>query len=179
MAKPKLTWYEPRWAYTGRLWSQVNQIINPASLLRIAIGTAIASGAVIAGFKWAVPQMVLPNLWPVAIAIPAIALMFVLQFAILTLIPPMVTIRTNKILWQHGQSARIIDPQNVTATFLTFHSTDRIRLRLCYMNKGKSRSHVIGVPPTVDFNLLSDLLPVTPIVRDARGRIKRRIEEHC
>jgi hypothetical protein len=178
MALQKLTWYEPRWAYRHRLWLDLRQLVNVKSLVRITLGTAIASGAVIAGFKWAVPQMVLPNLLPVVIAIPAIALMFVLQSATLMLIPPMVTIRTNKILWQHGQSARIIDPQNVTATFLTFHSSDRIRLRLCYMHKGKSRSRVIGVPPTVDFNLLSDLLPVAPMVRDARGRIKRRIEEH-
>jgi hypothetical protein len=28
MAKPKVTWYEPRWAYAPKLWKQLNLILN-------------------------------------------------------------------------------------------------------------------------------------------------------
>jgi hypothetical protein len=152
------------------LWSELNHILNPASLIRIAVGTAIVSVAIIAGFKWAVPRMVLPNLWPLVLALPAIVLMLVAQCGILTLIPPTVTVRTDKILVQHGQSVTIIDSKTVTATYLTFHPDDRIRLRICYTKKSKTRSRVIGVPPTVDFNRLSEMLPMVPAVRDARNR---------
>jgi len=152
------------------LWSQLNHILNPASLIRIALGTAIVSGAIIAGFKWAVPQIVLPNLWPLVFALPAILLMLVAQFGIMTLIPPTVTIRADRILVQHGQSATIIDAEAVTATYLTFHADDRIRLRICYTKKSKTKSRAIGVPPTVDFNRLSEMLPMVPVVRDARNR---------
>jgi len=169
-AKPKLTWYVPRWAYTRQLWSQLNHILNPASLTRIGLGTAIVSAAIIAALKWVVPQMALPNLWPLVLALPVILLMLVLQFGILTLIPPTATMRADRILVQHGQSATIIDPQTVTATYLTFHSDDRIRLRICYTKKSKTKSRVIGVPPTVDFNRLSEMLPIAPVVRDARNR---------
>lgn len=169
-AKPKLTWYVPRWAYTRQLWSELNLILNPTSLIRISVGTAFVSAGIIAGFKWAVPQMVLPNLWPLVLALPAIVLMFVAQCGILTLIPPTVTIRADKILVQHGESASIIYTKDVTAIYLVFHPDDRIRLRICYTKKSKTRSRVIGVPPTVDFNRLSEMLPIVPVVHDARNR---------
>jgi hypothetical protein len=169
-AKPKLTWYVPRWAYTRQLWSQLNRILNPAALIRITLGTAIVSAAIIAGFKWAVPQIVLPNLWPLVFALPAILLLLVLQFGVLTLIPPTATICSDRIIVQHGQSATIIDSKTVTASFLTFHTEGRIRLRICYTRKSERKSRVIGVPPTVDFNRLSEMLPVAPVVRDARNR---------
>jgi hypothetical protein len=152
------------------LWSQLNHILNPASLIRIGLGTAIVSAAIIGAFKWAVPQMALPNLWPLVLALPAILLMLVMQFGILTLIPPTATIRSDRIIVQHGQSATIIDSKTVTASYLTFHTEDRIRLRICYTRKSKTKSRVIGVPPTVDFNRLSEMLPVAPVVRDARNR---------
>ena len=177
-AKPKLTWSVPRWAYTRQLWTQLNRILNPASLIRIGLGTAIVSAAIIAAFKWAVPQMALPNLWPLVFALPAILLMLVLQFGILTLIRPTATIRADRILVQHGQSATIIDPQTVTVTYLTFHSDDRIRLRICYTKKSKTKSRAIGVPPTVDFNRLSKMLPITPVVRDARNRSLAKQSPH-
>ena len=140
------------------------------SLIRIAIGTTIVSAAVIAGFKWAFPQMVIPNLWPLVFVVPAIVLLFVLEFGILTLVPPRATIRSDKIFVQHGESATIIDPKTVSATYLTFHSGDRIRLRICYTKNSKTKSRVIGVPPAVDFNRLSEMLPIAPVVRDARNR---------
>jgi hypothetical protein len=152
------------------LWKQLFHILNPASLLRITIATIVVSGLIVAGFKWAVPQLVLPNLWPIVFALPAILLIRVAQFGVLTLIPPTATIRADKIVVQHGESATIIDPKTVTAAFLTFHSDDRIRLRICYTKKSKTRSRVIGVPPTVDFNQLSEMLPIILVVRDARNR---------
>jgi hypothetical protein len=152
------------------LWSQLNHITNPVSLVRITLATVVVSAAVVAGFNWAVPQFVLPNLWPIVFALPAILLLLVAQFGILALIPPRVTIRADTILVQHGQSATIIDPKTVTATYLTFHPDDRIRLRICYTKKSKAKSRVIGVPPSVDFNKLSQMLPIMPVVRDARNR---------
>lgn len=153
-----------------RLWAQLNQILNRASLIRIALGTLVVSAAIVAGFKWAVPQMVLPNLWPLVFALPVIVLGIVAQLGLLTLIPPKVTIRSDKILVQHGQSATIIAPETVSATYLTVHADDRIRLRICYTKKAKAKSRVIGIPPTIDFDRLSEMLPITPVVRDARNR---------
>jgi hypothetical protein len=152
------------------LWRQLGQLLNSASLLRISLGTAILSGSVILVFKWAVPQLVLPNLWPLLFALPGIVLALVGQFAILSLIPPMVTIRADKIIVQHGQSATIIDPRTVTATKLTFHSENRVRLRIHYTRKSKAMSRVIGVPVEVNFQQLSEMLPILPVVRDARSR---------
>lgn len=169
-SKPKLTWFVPRWAYTRRLWAQLGWILNPASLIRITVVAVVASAAIVGGFKWIFPQLVLPNLWLLVLSFPGILLCFVVQFGILTLIPPVVTIRADKILIQHGESSRIIDTKSVTSTSLIFHSDDRIRLRICYTKKSKGKSQVVGVPPTVDFNKLTEMLPIAPVVRDARNR---------
>lgn len=126
--------------------------------------------AILAGFKWAIPQMVLPNLWPLGFALPGILLMVTAQFAILTLFPPTVTIRADQILIQHGESVTIIDPKTVTATYLTFHPDEKVRLRICCNKNLTAKSRVIGVPPTVGFNRLSELLPISQVARDARSR---------
>jgi hypothetical protein len=144
--------------------------VNPGSIVRIALGTALVAAAIIVGFRWAIPQLVLPNLWPVLFAFPAIILMLVVQLAVLTLIPPSATIRADKIIIQHGQSATIIESGVVTAIYLIVHRNDRIRLRICYTRKSKARSRVIGVPPTIDLARLSEMLPLWPVVRDARER---------
>ena len=140
----------------------------------ILLGTISISVAIVAGFKWAFPQMVLPNLWPLVFALPAIVLMIVVQLGILTLIPPTVTIRADKILVQHGQSATIIDPKTVSAIYLIFYPDDHIRLRICYTKKGRKRSRAISVPPTIDFDRMTKMLPISPIVRDARNRSLKR-----
>lgn len=135
--------------------------------------------AILAGFKWAIPQLVLPNLWPLGFALPGILLMVAAQFAILTLFPPIVTIRADRILIQHGQSVTIIDPKTVTATYLIFHPDEKVRLRIGYTKSLEAKSRVIGVPPTVDFNRLSEMLPISPVVRDARSRsIKQNVPQH-
>ena len=100
--------------------------------------------------------------------------MLVVQLGILTLIPPSATVRSDKILVQHGQSSTIIDTESVSATYLTFHSYDRIRLRICYTKKSKPKSRMIGVPPNVDFSRLSEMLPIVPVVRDARNRTHQK-----
>jgi len=128
------------------------------------------SAAIIAGFQWAVPQLVLPNLWPLVFVLPAIVVSVVAQMGILTLIPLTVMIRPDKIIVQYGQTATIIDANSITATYLTLHSDDRIRLRICYTRKLNTKTITIGVPLTVDFNRLSDMLPMFPEVRDARKR---------
>ncbi|MEM9645693.1 MAG: hypothetical protein AAF989_11940 [Planctomycetota bacterium] len=152
------------------MWSQFDRILNRKSLLRMVVGTVFVSAAILVGLRWWIPQFVLPNLWPLAMAFPAIVLLLVAQFGILTLIPPTATIRADGIRVHHGQSATRIDSKSVTAATLTFHDGDRVRLRICYTKGSERRSRTIGVPPTVDFDRLCELLPVALAVRDARNR---------
>lgn len=168
--KPSLFWYEPRWAHTRQLWSQIHQILNPVSLIRISFVTAILSAAIIVAFKWAMPQLVLPNLWPILVAFPAIIIGLVAQLGFLLLLPPIVIVRPDKILVANGESAVTIAADTVLETHLTFHAAGRIRLRICYTKGSRTESRVIGVPTTLDFDRLSKLLPIAPIVRDARSR---------
>ena len=176
-SKPLMRWYEPRWAYVDRMWAQLRHILNAASLSRIVIATAIISLLIVACIKWAMPQFVIPNLWPFLFAFPAILMMLVAQFAILTLIPPSITIRAEKIIIQHGQTARIIDQNSIRKISLAIHSQDRVRLRISYRKKGITRSRCIGVAGSVDLYQLCEHLPIFPTIRDARkyssARLKR------
>jgi hypothetical protein len=148
----------------------MNRILSPASLTRMALATAIVAAALIVGLKWAIPQIVLPNLGVLLLAFPAILLIVVLQFGLLVLIPPTVTIRPERIFVRHGQSCLMIDAKTIKAAYLTVHAGDRIRLRICYAKDNTVRSRVIGVPSTVDLDRLTALLPIAPEVRDARNR---------
>ena len=168
-----LSWQVPRWAYVSRLWSQLDHILNPKSLTRIVFITTTVSVLVILGCRWLVPQMVLPNLWPMALSLPALVLTSVVQLGVLTLIRPNVTIRSDKILVQHGQSTTIIGSDSVTATRLVFHPGHRIRLRISYTKKSKPKSGVLGVPMAIDLNDLSKSLPVAPAIRDVRNRSRQ------
>lgn len=168
--KLKLTWSVPRWAYTRRLWLQMNHVLNPVTLIRMALVTLIVATGMIVGLKWAIPQIVLPNFGILLLAFPAILVIVVLQFGLLVLIPPTATIRPESIFVQHGQSALRIDAKTIIAAYLTVHAGDRIRLRICYTRNDKLKSRVIGVPPTVDLDRLTEFLPVALVVRDARNR---------
>lgn len=150
--------------------SQMNHMLSPASLVRMALVTAIVAAALIVGLKWAMPQIVLPNVGVLLLAFPAILFTVVLQFGLLVLIPPIATIRPERILVQYGQSGLMIDAKAIKAVSLTVHAGDRIRLRLCYAKDNTVKSRVIGVPPTVDLDRLIALLPIAPEVRDARNR---------
>lgn len=148
----------------------MNQILNPASLIRMALGTAIVAAALIVGLEWAMPQIVLPNLGVLLLAFPAIISGLLIQFGFMILIPPTATIRPDVIVVQHGQSNLRIDAKTITGAYLTVHGGDRIRLRIRYTRNGKVRSRVIGVPPTVDLDRLTELMPIATVIRDARGR---------
>jgi len=169
MVKPELTWREPRWAYVSKLWRQLRCLLNPTSLIRISLVTAFLAAVIVWGLKWVMPQVILPNLWPLLLALPGILLLLILQTSLLTVIPPTATVWPDKICVQHGDSTSIVQAASVSKTFITVFSDQRIRLRICYHRKSKCRSLAIGVPTTVDLERLAELLPVWPIVRDARS----------
>lgn len=170
MVKPKLTWTVPRWAYVSKLWRQLRCLLNLASLIRISLVTAFLAALIVWGLQWMMPQVILPNLWPLLLALPGILLLLILQTSLLTLIPPTATIWPDKVCVQHGDSARIVDAASIAKTYIIVFSNQRIRLRICYVRRAKRQSLAIGVPPTVDLDRLAELLPVWPIVRDARSR---------
>jgi hypothetical protein len=169
MVKPELTWREPRWAYVSKLWRQLRCLLNPTSLIRISLVTAFLAAVIVWGLKWVMPQVILPNLWPLLLALPGILLLLILQTSLLTLIPPTATVRPDKICVQHSESMSIVDAASIARTYIIVFSNQRIRLRICYLHKEKCKSLTIGVPPTVDLERLAELLPVWPIVRDARS----------
>ena len=59
---------------------------------------------IVLALKIALPNLVLQNLWPMLFALPGILVVVVAQLAILTLIPPFVTIRNDRVQYIHGQN---------------------------------------------------------------------------
>ena len=170
--KQKITWWVPRWAFVPGLRRSLQQcVFNRGSIMNIVGGSVLASAVIIVALKIAFPALVVPNLWPAVIAIPGVFVAMILQFAILLIVPPSVTLREDRILKSHGQSGLLIKASDFLATQIYVHSKDRVRLKIRYRQRKHERTVVLGVPPNVDLEQLVSMLPVTPAIRDARLRL--------
>jgi len=170
MATGKLRWAVPRWSYVPRLWRELNCIVNLKSLIRICIGSVLGCFALVGALKIAIPNLALGNLWPIVFALPGILLAVIAQLTLLTIIPPFVTIRRDKIQYVHGQNGFQINANQIQAIQLTVVSDTRIRLKIRYVHNRKSRILRFGVSPRIVLGSLSNCLPLLPKIVDARSR---------
>ncbi len=152
-----------------QLWKQFDGILNRKSLVRILVLALLVGVPIVMAAQRAFPLLDIVGLWRMLFMLPGILLLLALELAMLSLIFSRVLVRSDKILIQHS-SAQLIDPQIVTATYLIFHPDNKIRLRIHYCRKSRRRCCKLGMPPTVDLERLSELLPISPVVRDARTR---------
>ena len=173
MATGKLRWAVPRWSYVPRLWRELNCIVNLKSLIRICIVSILGCIALVGALKIAIPNLAIGNLWPIVFALPGILLAVLAQLTSLTLIPPFVTIRKDKIQYVHGQNGFQINANQIEAIQLTVFSDTRIRLKIRYSHNHKSRILRFGVSPRIVLDSLSNYLPSLPKIVDARCRINR------
>ncbi len=173
MATGKLRWAVPRWSYVPRLWRELNCIVNLNSLIRICIVSILGCIALVGALKIAIPNLAIGNLWPIVFALPGILLAVLAQLTLLTLIPPFVTIRKDKIQYVHGQNGFQINANQIEAIQLTVFSDTRIRLKIRYSHNRKPRILRFGVSPRIVLDSLSNYLPSLPKIVDARSRINR------
>lgn len=167
--KEKLIWFEPRWAYVPRLRREFGSILNARALSRTWFAALLLAIAIVAAFKWAVPNLNLFDAWRVLLAAPALVLYLSFYLALLIVIPPGVEVRRDWIQRTHSGPLRI-QSARIEAASLTFHADQRIRLRLRYQGRARPRTLTVGVPPSVNLDKLVDLLPVRLVIRDARSR---------
>lgn len=166
-----IRWSVPRWAFVPALWRSLQQsIFNSGSLLRIVVGSVVACGAIVLALKLAIPGFVVPNLWRVALSLLAFLLLFLIQFGLLSVIPPQVRLKPKFLQRSHGQTGLRIYWEDLVATQIIVHREDRVRLKLIYQRRGRKRTLTLGVAPSVELNRLVDALPIEPVVRDARSR---------
>lgn len=171
MATGKLRWAIPRWSYVPRLWQELYCIVNFRSLIRICTVSIVSCAALVGALKMAIPNLAVGNLWLIVFALPVILLAIIAQMTLLTLIPPFVTIRKDKIQYVHGQNGFQINANQIEAIQLTFFSDKRIRLKIRYSHNRKSRILRLGVSPRIVLGSLSNCLPFLPKIVDARCRI--------
>ena len=138
--------------------------------MRITMGTVLVTAIIVGALKWCLPAFAVPNLFPVILAIPMMIWGLWLNYLVLAAFKPVATIRPDRLLYQHGQSARVIEADKISGATIGVHSSERIRLTVRYTYKNKPRVLRIGVPNSVDLNEISRFLPVEPTVRDARDR---------
>ena len=87
--------------------------------------------------------------------------------------PPGVNVRKDRISVKHMLSTWRVDAENVHAIRLAVFAENRIRLRVLYSHYFERRTKTIGVALDVDLDKLIELLPVKPVVLDARKRGRR------
>jgi hypothetical protein len=171
IGNPKITWSVPRWAFAPKLWQSLRRsILNRRSIVRICIGSLVACGAIVLALKLAFPALVVPNLLHLAMTVPLFLLVFALQFAVLAVFPPNVTLRSDRLQKSHGQSGLRIKSDQFVTTQIIVHRYDCVRLKIRYRQRARDRTLVIGVAPSVDLDQLVEILPIAPAIRDARSR---------
>ena len=152
------------------MWKDIKRELNSRSLFRIIVASTIACAVIVIGFKIAVPNFALQNLWPMLFALPGILLAVVAQMAILTLIPPFVTIRSDRIQYVHGQNGFEIKPKSIAWIQVSVFSDSIKRMKIAYSPRRKLRILRVGIASHVNLQALIDLLPLEPKILDARGR---------
>ncbi|MEO1527877.1 MAG: hypothetical protein AAFX06_20795 [Planctomycetota bacterium] len=173
----KLSWSVPRWAYVPQVWRSLQkEVVNGSSLGRIVIVSVLVSVVLIGALKLAVPGFAIPNLGGLLAALPAILLLLTLQSGMLSVIPPRVTLRRDRLEKHHGQTALRVHSENILSAQVYVHREDRIRLKLRFKGRKREQTLVLGVSPDVDLDQLVGLLPVVPVIRDARSRRLRCLE---
>jgi hypothetical protein len=142
-------------------------------MARVLILSTILAVAIIAALKAANPLLQLPPIWKMALAFPAIYGYFAIMLGVHIALPTHVHVCKKRLHSITGQSHWGVEAAAVTRTRITIFAPDRIRLRVNYDRKGKMRSRVFGVARKVNLDVLADVLPVYPQVRDARSRYER------
>ncbi|WP_372724961.1 hypothetical protein [Novipirellula sp.] len=169
--RSKITWSVPRWAFVPQLWQSLRRcILNRHAMRNICVGTLVSCAAIVGVLKIAFPALVIPNLWHVVAAIPILLLALVLQFGMLTVLRPSVTLRPDRLQKSHGQTGLQIKADQFVAIQLYVHRQHRIRLKLRYRRRDRLHTLVLGVPCSVDLDQMIAMLPISPKIRDARAR---------
>ena len=170
----KLVWYSPKWATHPKQWWVLRKyLLSTGPLLRMSAATLIAVIAIIGYLKFAIPGIVLPNLWSVVFLLPAVIGCMVLQMGMLSLFRHRVLVTPKKIVISHGQSATIIKPESLNCVTLTVHDFGKNRLRFAYRLKSKNRFITVGLSDDCDLFKLAELLPIEMVVKDARRNSER------
>ncbi|TWT79734.1 hypothetical protein CA13_11410 [Planctomycetes bacterium CA13] len=168
----KLVWYAPKWSTNHRKWWALRKyLLSSGPLFRMSVATAVAVLLIVAAFKFAFPQMVLPNIWPVFLALPTVLGAMVAQTAMLSLFKQRILVTPKKIVISHGQSATHIKPESLTRVTLTAHAENKTRIRFDYVVKAKPKSKTVGFSEECDLFKLAELLPIEIVTRDVRHRL--------
>lgn len=175
--KPKLSWWVPRWSYVPKMQRDCRETFNAKAIVRVGLLSAIACGAIVAGCKIAFPLLNIDLLWKAVLALPAILAAFyvmqVVHYVVHYVVQPRANVCPDYIHMSHGEYYWIAKSDCIVATYVSIFAPDRIRLRVVYVRRGRRFSMSIGVDERVSLETLSQMLPVTPRIRDARERYAR------
>ncbi len=158
------------------MWRDLRQILNVHSLVRVVFASTIVCVAIVLALKFALPNLVLQNLWPMLFVLPGILLAVVAQTAILTLIPPFVTIRNDRVQYVHGQNGFEIKSKSIAWIQVTVFSKSVKRIKIAYTPKRKLRILRVGIASRIDLEKLMESFPLEPKVLEVREKWSAKIK---
>lgn len=177
----KISWWTPYWFHVPRTRRTWGLLFRPRIMARVLILSLVAGAGIVVALKAANPLMQLPPVWKMALAVPSVYAYFALMLVVHLALPTHVHVSKKRLHSITGQSHWGVEATAITRTRITVFAHDRVRLRVYYDRKGKNRSRVFGVARKVNLDVLADVLPVYPEVRDARHRYERTRPDckHC
>lgn len=86
------------------------------------------------------------------------------------MIPPFVTIRSDRVQYVHGQNGFEIKSQSIAWIQVTVFSESVKRIKIAYTLKRKMHILRVGIASRIDVEKLTESFPLEPKVLDARGK---------
>ena len=169
-----LRWWTPLWSGDSAMRREGRQISSFGFVLRVSVVSALVGAAILVGFKLAFPMLAFGFLWRMIFVMPGVMAYLWFMSLVLPFVPKHVEVRRDRIVLQQGQSACVVQEDAVESIKIVVFAPDRIRLRIIYLRNGVRRSAAVAVGRKVNLDALCDLLPVAPVIRDARGRAAGR-----
>jgi hypothetical protein len=171
MARRLLFWYAPRWSYASQMRRSFKDFKRSVCWRRVAwIGVTL--GLITFGvIWWAKDEPTYPTLSELIGFGLIIALTALITWAAVWIPPSMLV--TRSFVWKDDPGI-FLKRKDIVSAQLILHSGDRNRLkvRVKSTKAGRTLSMVfsIGIPRRIDLEELAEMLPVRPVVKEARGR---------
>ncbi len=170
LSTPHLSWWEPYWSHCGKAKRIFNPILNRAAITKVIVVAGTCGSLIVLGFRLAFPRLPLGGLWILSVQIPGLFLFFYLMSWVYRAIPHRISIFADRVLVQHGSTARHIYKCNIVAASLIVFTDSRLRLRIRYTSNSRFRSIVLGLASDINIAELEAILGQRFSIRDARQR---------
>ncbi len=171
-SKPNLAWTTPYWSHCPKADRKFRNASQFISARRILFISSLICFFTIVCARLAFPLLPLMQFGFLAIQIPGLVVAIFAMLWINHIVRERVAFHDDLILVQSGNRAYKIPMESLYSAMITVFDDDRMRLRIKYASRGRTRTTTFGLDRNTDLKDLQKAIPIPLSVRDARNRYR-------